>query len=94
LRRGQGSLQLFLSWCGATLPVIPSTQEAEAGGSRFKPAQANSFTRPYLEKPFTESADGWLKVKALSSSSSTTKKKKRKKEKKWLWECKGNKWQK
>jgi hypothetical protein len=34
-----------------------------------KPAQANSSTRPYLEKPFTKiGLVKWLKVKALSSS--------------------------
>jgi hypothetical protein len=40
-----------------------------------KPTQANSSTRPYLEKPFTKiGLVEWLKVKALSSSPSTTKK--------------------
>jgi hypothetical protein len=38
----------------------------------LKPAQANSSTRPYLEKPFTKKGLGeWLKVKALKSSPST-----------------------
>jgi hypothetical protein len=39
-----------------------------------KPAQANSSTRPYLEKPFTKiGLVEWLKVKALSSNPSTAK---------------------
>jgi hypothetical protein len=38
----------------------------------LKPAQANSSSRPYLEKPFTKiGLVEWLKVKALSSSPST-----------------------
>jgi hypothetical protein len=42
----------------------------------WKPEQANSFVRPYLEKPFTKIGPvEWLKVKALSSRSSTTKSK-------------------
>jgi hypothetical protein len=41
---------------------------------------ANSFLRPYLEKPFTKiGLVEWLKVKALSSSPSMAKTKKRKK---------------
>jgi hypothetical protein len=44
---------------------------------RLKPAQANSSTRPYLEKPFTKiGLVEWLKVKALSSIPSNVKKKK------------------
>jgi hypothetical protein len=41
----------------------------------LKPAQANSSSRPYLEKLFTKiGLVEWLKVKALSSSPSTAKK--------------------
>jgi hypothetical protein len=45
-----------------------------------KPARENSFTRPYLEKPFTKIGllVEWLRVKALSSNPSTTKKKRKK----------------
>jgi hypothetical protein len=44
----------------------------------LKPAQANSSTRPYLEKPFTKiRLLEWLKVKDLISSPSTAKKKKK-----------------
>jgi hypothetical protein len=40
----------------------------------LKPAQANSFSRSYLKKPFTKiGLEEWLKVKALSLSPSTTK---------------------
>jgi hypothetical protein len=40
----------------------------------LKPAQANSSTRPCLEKPFTKiGLVEWLKVKALSSSPRTEK---------------------
>jgi hypothetical protein len=45
-----------------------------------KPAQAISFTRPYLKKTFPK--EKGLKVQALSSSLSTTKKKKEE-EKRW-----------
>jgi hypothetical protein len=46
----------------------------------LKPAQANSSTRPYLEKPFTKiRLLEWLKVKDLISSPSTAKKKKKRK---------------
>jgi hypothetical protein len=41
-----------------------------------KPAQINSFARPYLKKPFTKI--GWLTMKTLCSSLSTAKKKSRK----------------
>jgi hypothetical protein len=44
-----------------------------------KPAQANSYARPYVEKLFTKiGLVEWLKVKALSSIPSTAKKKKKK----------------
>jgi hypothetical protein len=47
----------------------------------FKPAQENSSTRPYLEKPFTEiRLVKCLKVKALRSSPSTAKRKQTTKE--------------
>jgi hypothetical protein len=40
----------------------------------WKPVGANSFSRPYREKPITKiGLVGWLKVKALSSSSSMAK---------------------
>jgi hypothetical protein len=51
-----------------------------------KPAQANSYARPYVEKLFTKiGLVEWLKVKALSSIPSTAKKKKRKKEMLQMW---------
>jgi hypothetical protein len=38
----------------------------------LKPARANSFERPYLEKPFTKiGLVEWLKIKALSSTAKT-----------------------
>jgi hypothetical protein len=41
----------------------------------MKPAQENSFSRPYFKKPFTKTElVEWLKVNTLSSSPSTTKK--------------------
>jgi hypothetical protein len=53
-------------------PSYPGGRNQEDHGS--KPAQANSSTRPYLKKPFTEiGLVEWLKVKALSSSPRTTK---------------------
>jgi hypothetical protein len=59
-------------------PSYSGSKDQEDGSS--KPAQANSSTRPYLEKPFTKiGLVEWLKVKVLSSSPSTTKKKKTKK---------------
>jgi hypothetical protein len=61
------------------MPAILTTQEAEIRRIKFKAAQANSFLRPYLEKPFTKiGLVEWLKVKALSSNSNTEKKKKQK----------------
>jgi hypothetical protein len=50
-------------------PVILATQERDQEDCGSKPAGANSFVRPYLEKPFTKiGLVEWLKVKALSSS--------------------------
>jgi hypothetical protein len=54
-------------------PSYSEGRDQEDHGS--KPAQENSFVRPYLEKPFTKiRLVEWLKVKALSSSPSTAKK--------------------
>jgi hypothetical protein len=59
-------------------PSYSGGRDQEDRGS--KPACANSFERPYLEKPFTKiELVEWLKVKALSSSPSTAKKKKKRK---------------
>jgi hypothetical protein len=54
-------------------PSYSGGRDQEDHGS--KPAWTNSFTRPYLEKPFTKiGLVEWLKVKALSSSPSTARK--------------------
>jgi hypothetical protein len=58
-------------------PSYSGDRDEEDGD--LKPSWANSFARPYFEKPFTKiGLVEWLKVKALSSSPSTAKKKKRK----------------
>jgi hypothetical protein len=52
-------------------PSYSGGRDQEDHGS--KPTWANSFVKPYLEKPFTKiGLVEWLKVKALSSSPSTT----------------------
>jgi hypothetical protein len=57
------------------MPIILGGTDKEDLGS--KPAQANSSSRPYVEKPFTKiGLVEWLEVNALCSSLSTTKKKK------------------
>jgi hypothetical protein len=55
-------------------PVAHAGNPSYSGGSNqedrcSKTAQANSSTRPYLEKPFTKiGLMEWLKMKALSST--------------------------
>jgi hypothetical protein len=62
----------------------PRDKPSYSGGSdqedcSWKPAGANIFLRPYLEKPFTKiGMVEWLKVKALSSGLNIAKIKKRK----------------
>jgi hypothetical protein len=62
------------------VPVAHACNPTYSGGRDqedlgLKPAQANSSSRPYLEKLFTKiGLVEWLKVKALSSSPSTAKK--------------------
>jgi hypothetical protein len=60
-------------------PVPHACNPSHSGGRGqenrgSKPARANSYRRPYLEKPFPKiGLVEWLKVKALSSSPSTSK---------------------
>jgi hypothetical protein len=55
-------------------PSHSGGRDQEDGG--LKPAHANGFVRPHLEKSFTKiGLVEWLKVKALSSSPTTAKKK-------------------
>jgi hypothetical protein len=56
--------------------VILATQEAEIRKTMVR-SQPGYFTRPYLEKPFTEiGLVEWLQVMALSLSPTTAIKKK------------------
>jgi hypothetical protein len=53
----------------------PSYSEGRDQNSGWKPTQANTVTRPYLEKPFTKiGVVEWLKLKAMHSSLSSEKK--------------------
>jgi hypothetical protein len=57
-------------------PSYSGGRDQENHGS--KPAQANSFARPYLEKSSTKVGQvEWLKVKTPSSSLSKTEKRKK-----------------
>jgi hypothetical protein len=45
------------------MSVILATQQAETGGSTFKPVRANSSRDPLSKKPFTKKGlVEWLKV--------------------------------
>jgi hypothetical protein len=61
-------------------PTYSQDRDQEDHGS--KPARANSFSRPYLKKPFTKiGLVEWLKMKTLRSSPNTKKKENKKKKK-------------
>jgi hypothetical protein len=74
----------FISHCISqnTLSPVPEAQACNPSysegryqeGHSSKPAQANSYVRSYLKKPFTKiRLVEWLKVKDMSSSPSMAK---------------------